>query len=166
MSMASANRIALTRWPRRSLLLGLLAVSLVLNLFFVGGALWIRFDRPAAPGFDRRFERIAAQLDLNPDQRAGFERYVEGMRTRSEDMRREIAPLIAAAWDEIAQPRADASRIMRNYDTASEKWREFQHASTTQTLDFLARLSPAQRSKFVSIVRRHGAWLHHKPHDK
>jgi uncharacterized membrane protein len=163
--MATVGRMAPTRWPHRPLLLGLLAVSLALNLFFVGGAIWIRFSRPAnPPGFEQRYEGIAAQLGLSSDQRAGFERYVQQMRVRGQRMRTEIAPLIAAAWDEIAQPKADVGHIMSRYDAASEKWREFQHASTTQTLDFLALLSPAQRSKFVAIIRRHhDGWGHPRP---
>jgi uncharacterized membrane protein len=161
--MATLDRFA-PAGSRRPLILAVLVVSLVLNLFFIAGAVWTRINAPAAaPSFEERFDRIAGQLDLTPEQRAVFDRYVSAMRARSARMRQEIQPLIAAAWDEIAQPQADAGQIMQRYDDASQKWRAFQHETTAETLKFLALLSPAQRSKFVSIVRqRHGAaWLHH-----
>ena len=164
--MATVDRIALAQGTRRQLLLAALAVSLVLNLFFIAGAVWTRLNTPAAaPSYAQRLESIAAQLDLNPEQRSGFERYLTSMRAHSTKMRQEIAPLIAGAWDEMAEPQADAGRIMQRFDEASQKWRAFQHESTTQTLDFLALLTPAQRSRFITLVHRHRhGWLHHDPH--
>ena len=166
MIMATVDRFAPAHWPRRRLLVGVLAVSLVLNLFFIAGAVWIRFAAPAAPpSYEQRFESIAAQLDLTPDQRSGFDRYIAAMQARGTKMRQEIAPLIAGAWNEMAEPQADAGRIMRRFDDASEKWRAFQHESTTKTLDFLALLSPAQRKQFITLVRhRHPGSLHHRSH--
>jgi uncharacterized membrane protein len=153
-----------TGWPRRRLLVGLLVVSAVLNVFFVVGAAWSRLHPPVALGGpEQRYQQMAADLDLNAQQRNEFDRYVVAMQTRSTAMRQEIRPLIAGTWDEMAKPDAELGQITQRFDEASEKWRQFQRESTAETLDFLAILSPAQRSRFVQIAReRRAPWL--RPH--
>src|SRR5712692_7358797 len=104
---------------------------------------------------------MAAELNLEPQQRAGFDAYVAAMRTRTEKMREQAGPLINAAWEEVAKPQADAAQVMRLFDEATEKRREFQREATARTLDFLAILTPAQRSKFVAIAQeRRGLRAH------
>jgi Spy/CpxP family protein refolding chaperone len=103
---------------------------------------------------------MAAQLDLDPQQRIAFNAYAAAMRARTEKMHEQVAPLIGAAWEEIAKPQADAAQIMRLFDEAAERRREFQREASAQTLDLLAILTPAQRSKFVEIVReRRPLWM-------
>ena len=143
----------------QSLVLMLLALSIALNLFFVGGALWIRLHPATTLSFqEQRFRRMATELDLAPPQRDAFDRYVEAMRARTARMHQELAPLFGAAWEEMAKPQADEAQVMRLFDEASEKRRGFQREATTQTLAFLATLSPAQRAKFLAIVQAH--WAH------
>ncbi len=59
-------------WPRSRILSAVLAVSLVLNVLFVAGAVWGRIEEAPARGLDRRFERIGAQLDLDRDAARRF----------------------------------------------------------------------------------------------
>ena len=66
---------------------------------------------------------------------------------------KQVAPLFGAAWEEIGKPQADAAQVMRLFDEAGEKRREFQREAIGQTLAFLAILSPAQRAKFVAIAQ-------------
>jgi Spy/CpxP family protein refolding chaperone len=144
--------------PRPRLVLMLLALSVALNLFFVGGALWIRLHPPPALSrLEQRFQRISRTLDLTPQQRVGFNRYVEAMRDRTARMHRQLHPLYAAAWEEMTKPRADDAQVMRLFDEASAKRREFQREATSQTLAFMALLTPAQRAKFLAIVEAHWA---------
>jgi Spy/CpxP family protein refolding chaperone len=151
-------------WPRRRLLLALLIVSAALNLFFIVGAVWTRMHPPdGLAGREQRYRQMAAQLDLAPDQRQGFERYVAAMNARDEKMRQQVAPLIGSAWQEIAKSQPNTGQIMQRFDEASARWREFQREATTQTLDFLSILSPSQRDKFIALVReRRAPWL--RPH--
>jgi uncharacterized membrane protein len=151
--MASAATGVFARWPRRGVLLALLVVSLVLNVFFVAGAVWTRVRTPPAHGLEQRFQRLAADLDLDARQRGAFERYVAAIRARNEKMHQEVAPLIGGAWEEIAKPQADTAEVLRRFDTAIEKRRGFQHEVVVQTLDFLSILTAEQRSKFVAIAR-------------
>jgi uncharacterized membrane protein len=137
-----------------------LVISVVLNVFFVAGAAWSRLHATARwPGAEERYQQMATQLDFAPQQRIAFDRYVAAMQARTEKMHQEIRPLIAGTWDEIAKPDADLGVITGRFDEASDKWRQFQRASTAQTLDFLATLSPAQRGKFVVLAReRRAPW--------
>ncbi len=153
-----------TGWPGRRILVALLVISAVLNLFFVAGAAWTGFHAPARwPGAGQRYQQMAAELGLEPQQRMGFDRYVAAMRARTDKMHEQVAPLIGAAWDEVGKPKADMAQVMRLFDEAAEKRREFQREATAQTLDFLAILSPTQRSKFVAIaLERRARWL--RPH--
>jgi uncharacterized membrane protein len=141
--------------------IAVLLISAMLNVFFVGGAAWTRLHAPIrGVGAEQRYQQMAAELDLNAQQRIGFDRYVAAMQARTEKMHQEIRPLIAGTWDEMAKPDADLGQITGRFDEASEKWRQFQRESTAQTLDFLAILSPAQRSKFVVLAReRRAPWL-------
>ena len=158
MSVAAA---ATPRRPTRGrLVLVALALSLALNFFFVAGAAWTRMhpggfsDNPA-----ERLRQMAGQLDLDPQQRVAFERYFRTMRARTQLMREEIEPLIGDAWSDIAKPQPDEAQVMRLFDQAAEKRRAFQREATTQTMAFLAGLTPEQRAKFVEIARqRHAGW--------
>jgi uncharacterized membrane protein len=119
---------------------------------------WTRLNAPPAPlGEDGRYDQMAAELKLDQQQRAAFEGYVAAMRSRVEEMRRDIDPLIGNAWEELAKPQADAHQVMAAFDQASEKRRGFQRELTAQTIAFLSVLSPEQRKSFVAIVRDHRA---------
>lgn len=147
-----------TGWPSRRVLVILLIVSAVLNLGFIAGAAWHRLHGPPRwPDLEQRYERMAKELNLEPQQHAGFDAYVAAMRTRTEKMHEQVAPLIGAAWEEIAKPHADAAQVMRLFDEAAEKRREFQREAIARTLDFLAILTPAQRGKFVALARERRA---------
>jgi len=54
---------------RQNLLWVALALSLALNLCFIGGALWIRIQGPPTPMYpEERLERIGSELALDPAQ--------------------------------------------------------------------------------------------------
>ena len=161
----AADAAAAPGWKRRRVLATLLVISAALNLFFVVGALWTHLHARAGwPGPEQRYQQMAAELDLDATQRSGFDKYVAAMRGRTDKMRQQAAPLISAAWEEIGKPQADAAQVMRLFDEAAEKRREFQRETTSQTLDFMAVLTPAQRSKFVTIAHeRRASWLRRHP---
>ena len=145
---------------RRHLVLVLLALSLALNLCFVGGAVWVRLHAPSSEGPAERLKQAAAQLSLDPQQQAAFDRYFHVLRARISLMHQEVQPLIAGAWSELAKPDADAAAVMQRFDEAAAKRRSFQQQLTSETLAFLATLSPEQRAKFVDLARHH-FWAGH-----
>src|SRR5260370_24544531 len=141
--MAAAGTTAPMSRPRRRLLLTLLALSIALNLFFVGGAAWSRLHaRSEWPSPEQRYQQMAAELDLDSQQRIGFDRYVAAMRARTQNMREQVAPPVGAAWQEIGKPQADAAQVMRRFDEAAEKRRAVQREATTQTPPLLAVPAP------------------------
>jgi Spy/CpxP family protein refolding chaperone len=159
MSAAAAASLAALRGQRYSrLLIALLVRSLVLNLCFVAGALWTRLHAP--PGgrnLVERYQEIASELDLNAQQRAAFDQYIAAMRRRADQMRQDTDPLMGAAWDELAKPQPDEAKVTQLFDQAGDKRRGFQHDATAQTMALLATLSPAQRAKFVALMRERRA---------
>jgi uncharacterized membrane protein len=145
-------------WPRLRLLTAVLAVSLVLNVLFVAGAVWSRVEEPVHRGFDQRFERIAAQLDLDVTQRAAFDRFIAEMRGRGDKVQQQVAPLYRAAWDAAARPTIDTVELVRLFDAAFDERRRVNREATIRMIDFLATLSPEQRGRFVALARERGNW--------
>lgn len=168
MSVARTEATAAGNWPYRRIVLAVLTVSLVLNLFFIAGAVWTRIQPPPqARSLEQRYQRMAAELDLNAQQRAAFERYVTAMRARGDKMHLQVTPLVGAAWDQAAKREADPAQVLRLFDAAFDKRREFQHEAIEQTLDLLSTLSPEQRSKFVALAReRRGPWRSSSPQSR
>jgi len=151
--MASVATTVLSRWPHRRVLLAVLVVSLVLNVCFVAGVAWTRLQTPPAGGSDGFFQRIPSELGLDDKQRAAFERYIAAMRGRNERMRQQVAPLFAAAWEEMAKPQANTAEITGSFDEIAARRQEAQRESVAQTLEFVSTLSPDQRRKFVALMR-------------
>lgn len=152
---------ATTRRPARQHLLRVaLALSLVLNLFFVVGAAWTRMHAPRHPGIARRFHQIESQLALDPTQRRAFDRYAATIESGLRGMHQRIAPLVGEAWNEMAKPQTTPAEVMRVFDRVRAERRGFEQELTTATLAFLARLSPAQRQKFVALVHPRTAPAH------
>jgi uncharacterized membrane protein len=145
-------------WSRSRILTAVLAVSLVLNVLFVAGALWGRIEEAPARGLDQRFERIGAQLNLDASQRVAFDRLLAELHGRSDKVQQQVGPLYRAAWDAAGNPAADADEVFRLFDAALDKRRELSRDTMRKTLDFLGTLSPEQRSRFVALARERGNW--------
>lgn len=137
-----------------------LALSLVLNLCFIAGAVWTRMHAPQHPGIAKRFHQIESQLALNPPQRQAFDRYAATVESRARAMHQRIRPLIGAAWTKMAAPQTQTADVMQLFDRVRAERRGFEQGLTTDTLAFLARLSPAQRQKFVALIHPHPARRH------
>ena len=165
MTLASAAARGATRHP---LLWVALTLSLVLNLCFVAGAVWIRIQGPAPPASPaERLQRIGTELVLDPQQRQAFQRYSEVIRTHMQQMRETVEPLMTAAWAELAKPDADQATAARLFDEAGQARRSLQRELLAPTLTFLATLSPEQRAKFVELFhQRPRSWgpPQHEPH--
>jgi uncharacterized membrane protein len=151
-TLASAAARGATRHP---LLWVVLTLSLVLNLCFVAGALWIRIQGPAVPASPaERLQRVGSELALDPQQRQAFEQYSENVRTHMQQMRETVEPLMSAAWSELAKPDADQTTAARLFDEAGQARRGLQRELLAPTLAFLATLSPEQRAKFVELFHQ------------
>ena len=112
---------------RRPLLWAALTLSLALNLCFVAGALWTRFQAPALPASPaERLQRVGAELAFDPHQKEALERYAETLRTHMQQMRETVEPMMNAAWAELAKPNADQATAARLFDEAGQTRRSLQ----------------------------------------
>ena len=141
--------------PRHRLLWVALTLSVVLNLCFVAGALWIRIQGPPlATNPEERLLRIGAQLTLDPQQKQAFEQYSQTVRVHMQQMRDAVEPLIGSAWLEIAKPDADETKVVQLFEEAGQTRRRYMRELAPKTLSFLATLSSEQRAKFVELARQ------------
>jgi Spy/CpxP family protein refolding chaperone len=152
MSVTAAGMTRDRRLPQRPrVLIGLLAISVALNLCVVAGVVWSRLHAPPPPlAFSERFHRLADTLDLTPQQRVAFDRYVADMAARGERLRQTVEPIMDAAWAELAKPDTDQAHVLQLLDEAGDKRRAFMHEAVGATLSLLATLTPDQRAKFLS----------------
>jgi Spy/CpxP family protein refolding chaperone len=149
---------------RRRLPWILLALSLALNLFFIGGALWIRMHLPPPGGIEARFHRMPAELGLDPQQKTAFEGYARQVRNRIGELHGATNPVMTRIWAEMARPDADEGKLTKLFDQVGADRHAFQRDLMRSTLAFLATLSPEQRAKFVAIMqRRPKGWGHRPP---
>jgi hypothetical protein len=102
---------AVPRRARQHLVWAALLLSLALNLCFVAGALWARFQGPALPmSPEQRLQQIEPRLALDAQQKLAFDQYAETVRSRIRLMHEAIEPLVGNAWSELAKPDADNTR--------------------------------------------------------
>jgi uncharacterized membrane protein len=139
---------------RHHLLWVIVSLSLALNLFFVAGALWTRLHAPPPLTREERFDKMAAVLALDAQQRQAFAQYSQTMHGRLLEMRDATQPLVRAAWSEVAKPEADETRVMRLLDQAAQTRRGYLSEITAATIAFLKILSPEQRAKFVKSANQ------------
>jgi Spy/CpxP family protein refolding chaperone len=151
----SIASVALRPGSRQHLIWVVLILSLALNLCFIAGALWIRVQGPPPPlSPEQRLEQIEPQLALDSQQRAAFDQYARTVRLRMQSMRETVEPLVGKAWSELAKPDADDAKVMQLFDQAGEQRRAFRRELGTATFNFLAKLTPEQRAKFVELARQ------------
>jgi hypothetical protein len=86
-----------------------LALSLTLNVCFVGGLVWTRtMDHPQPPmAAVERFQQIAKDINLTGDQLTAFQQFAQTFRDRQRLLRDQNKPLVDALWSEMAKPDAD-----------------------------------------------------------
>jgi uncharacterized membrane protein len=140
-------------WSRSRAGAAILAVSLVLNVLFVSGAVWSRIEDRPSHGLEQRFERIGAQLSLDPRQQTAFDGFIAEMRGRRDKVQRQVVPLYRAAWDAAAKPAMNGPDIARSFEAAYDERLRLNRETTARMIDFLATLSPEQRGRFVALAR-------------
>jgi uncharacterized membrane protein len=150
MAGAAASRVG---WSRSRILSAVLAVSLVLNVLFVAGAVWSRIEEPPARSLDQRFERIGGQMDLDAAQRVAFDRFIAEMRARRDKVQRQVVPIYRSAWDAAGKPAMDGTEVAQLFEEAYGERLRLNRETTARMIDFLQTLSPGQRGRFVTLAR-------------
>jgi len=134
----------------------LLALSVTLNVFFVGGYYYKRaLDQRLFGGSeDERSRYVAEQLRFDPDQRQRFKEF----RQRAQERRRETIRANRAAleglWREIEKPEPDTKQIDAYIDTLTANRLVFQREQMHELVRFARSLEGQQRAEFLALVRK------------
>jgi uncharacterized membrane protein len=126
-----------------------LALSLALNVCFVGGLLYSKFVHPTPP-----LVAMGKELNLEPDQRKAFQSFVQVVRGKGAVLRETNLALGRQIWDELSQPKPDAQKLTGLFTEIANNRRDYQTAVGTALLPFLETLSLEQRQHFIEIGKR------------
>ncbi len=133
----------------------LLALSLALNVFFVGGNVYTRMlvERIGASP-DERARILAQRLALDAKQRDAFGSLRAKVRARSEKYRGASRNSAARIWAEIGKNRPNQRIINRNLRVLSKNRLAFQMQASAIAIDFLARLDRQQKERFLALAKQ------------
>jgi uncharacterized membrane protein len=138
----------------RLLWLGLI-LSLVVNVFFVGGLIWSRQHLPPPGGPVERFREIGRDLRLESGGHAAFEQFLQAMMQRTRQLRESNRPLLDRIWDELAKPQPDQALVASLVDQAAENRHGFQRDMMQSISQMLAKLTPEQRAQFTDLAKKY-----------
>lgn len=133
----------------------LLALSLALNVFFVGGNVYTRMlvERlDKSP--DERARLLAERLTLDARQRDAFGSLRAKVRARSEKYRGASRNSAARIWAEIRKDKPNQRVINRNLRVLSKNRLAFQMQASAIAIDFLARLDRQQKERFLTLAKQ------------
>jgi uncharacterized membrane protein len=131
-----------------------LALSLTLNICFVGGLIWSRVTTEPTLTPAQRFQQIAQELQLSPNERDGFDQFALEVRRHTRQLRESNMPLVQRVWEELGKAQPDQALISQLVDQATENRHTFQKEMTGALSRFLAGLTPEQRAQFVTLAKR------------
>jgi uncharacterized membrane protein len=131
-----------------------LALSLTLNVFFIGGLTWMKVTGHPPPPPIERIERIGQGLNLNDDQRIAFEQFIRVIRQRGRFIRDSNQPLLERMWAELAKPQPDNDSVVKLGAQISQNRQVFLKEASDAFFDFVKTLSPEQRAQLSTIARR------------
>src|SRR5271154_74906 len=140
--------------PRASLPWILFALSLTLNVFFLGGYYYKRvLDQRLAGNEQERSRYIAEELHFTPEQREHFQEMRQESRERAREMFRANRPLIDSLWREIEKPAPDPAQLDGYVDRLTTNRAAFQREQMHDLLGFAKTLDESQRIQFLELVR-------------
>lgn len=140
-----------TGWRARLVWVAL-ALSLTLNVFFVGGLTWMKLSAHPLPPMER-MQRLGQSLNLNDDQHLAFDQFLRVIRMRGAFFRETDQPLLERMWTEMAKPTPDADAMTKLGGTIEQNRQTFQREMSAAFLTFLNSLSPEQRAKLAAIAK-------------
>jgi|SRR5580704_4124112 uncharacterized membrane protein len=133
-------------WRGRLVWIGL-ALSLTLNVCFLGGLAWMRAHAPPPPFI--RMQHFADSLNLNAAQQQAYEQFLRTIRLRGRFVRESNQPLIDNIWSEIAKPTPDDSAVAKFGDQIDSNRNTLQHDVSTALDTFIKTLTPDQRAQLA-----------------
>ena len=132
----------------------ILTISLLFNIFFVGGYLYSRSveDKLLAP--NSRARLIAKRLNLNEHQLEVFIEISSQYKQKAEQLKQSSMIEIEAFWEELITKNSDDDKINELSKPLLEKHKEFRALSIDAIIDFCKILTPEQRRIYVEMIRK------------
>lgn len=130
-----------------------LALSLTLNVCFIGGLVWTRIRFHELPTPMERIQRLADALNLDPDQRAAFGQFLRVIRLRGRNARGTNEALLDQSWSEIAKAEPDDATLARLGQQIHANRDAFEQEASQAMLAFIKTLSPEQRGQLAVIAK-------------
>ncbi len=132
-----------------------LALSLVLNVFVVGGFVYSQLTGPSgAPvGHDRRLDLMANRLGVDTEKSKPFREFKAGLRQVFNGLNQTNRPLFDQLWQEALKPDPDLARLDQLVDEIVAKRQAVSHESLRLLVKFSASLSPDQRSALLALMQ-------------
>ena len=141
-----------TGWRGRLVWIAL-ALSLTLNVFFVGGVAWVKLSaHPPLPPIER-MQRIGQALNLTDEQHLAFEQFLRVVRLRGRFFRETNQPLLEGVWAELAKPTPDDDTINKLSAQIEQNRAAFEHEASAALLAFVKTLNPEQRAKLADVTK-------------
>jgi Spy/CpxP family protein refolding chaperone len=135
------------------LLWAALALSLTLNICFVGGLVWTKMTVPPVLTPQERLQHLTEQLNLTPEQRIAFEQFVRSVRMHGGLLRENNEPILQRVWAEYAKPTPDQALIDKLVQQANDNRHAFQREAAAALAAFMAELNPDQRATFSKLAQ-------------
>lgn len=146
----------------------ILAVSVALNVFFVGGHVYgrhvakeiIKKERPQLAQFlerrremRKRIRTAMRDLDLSREQRQEFRQMRRDLAQSGRQLRRKNRVPMGKLWSEFESGTPDQTKVESLLREMADNRYAFQLEATRRASGFMAKLTPEQRKKFAVIAR-------------
>ena len=131
-----------------------LALSLTLNLCFIGGLLYTKFATEAWMTPQELVQSLASDLKLSQEQRQSFREMIQVLRLKGQSLRAANAELVAQVSTELAKPQPDQEALTRIFGQLAENRRQYQIQVGVVLATFFGKLSPEQRTHFIELAHQ------------
>jgi Spy/CpxP family protein refolding chaperone len=129
----------------------LLALSVALNAFFIGGHLYVRHFADRDP--EARISALSDRLGLNEQQRTAYRESRRGVAPKFRELRTEARPHVNKLWEEMAKPQPDQAVIDAELKALADIRQSFERDALASAQSFMKTLTPEQRTKFADYAR-------------
>lgn len=143
---------------RRYLPWMLLAVSVALNAFFIGGHFYHRHfgGMHGPPQADAIHPRMLQRLELTPAQREALTRLRQETRERYRQGRAMDKEIAMALLDELSKPQRDKTAVDNLTRQLNDRRLGYVRPTVEELGGFLGGLTPAQRQRVREVAEERG----------
>ena len=132
----------------------LLALSVALNAFFIGGHLYTRSYWHHSRGYEERTSALSKRLGLDDQQRTAFRESRKSLGPKFRELRKEARPHVDKLWDEMTKPTPDQAVIDAELKALNDMRLQFDHEALASAATFMKTLKPEQRQAFADYARK------------